>query len=76
MATATTLKLGTSDAGVYSTGPRADSAVKASEVLQSDLDNHHIFFNAEGFHGTYLWELFEISAHAHVYCIYISSMTD
>jgi UDP-N-acetyl-D-mannosaminuronic acid transferase (WecB/TagA/CpsF family) len=51
MATATTVKLSTADTGVFSAGVRADSAEVASEVLQDDLQKHHIYFNQEGFHS-------------------------
>ena len=30
-----------------------DSASKASEVLQANHEKHHIYFNREGFHGTF-----------------------
>lgn len=51
MATATTIKLSTADTGVFSTGVRADSAEVASQVLQEDLQKHHIYFNVDRFHS-------------------------
>ena len=51
MATATMVKVSTSDAGVFNVGPTAQSAQKATEVLQEDLEKHHIFFNNLGFHS-------------------------
>lgn len=67
MATATTIKLSTTDTGVLSTGVRADSAEVASQVLQEDLQKHHIYFNVERFHSKpgssfleYLWILHRI----------------
>lgn len=53
MATATRIKLSTTDSGVFSVGVRADSAQAASEVLQEDMEKHHIFFNAMHFHSEY-----------------------
>jgi hypothetical protein len=51
MAGATEVKVSTDDAGVFSVGPGAESAQKATEVLQEDLEKHHIFFNDMGFHS-------------------------
>lgn len=39
------------DIGVWSTGVTEDSARMASEVLQEDLEKHHVFFNEMGFHS-------------------------
>lgn len=52
MATATHVQLSTSDAGVFSHNPREDSAKRASELLQRDMKEHHIFFNEKRFHST------------------------
>lgn len=52
MATATHIELSTSDAGVFSHNPREDSAKRASELLQRDMKEHHIFFNKQRFHST------------------------
>jgi hypothetical protein len=51
MATATHVHLSTSDAGVFSHNPREDSAKRASELLQRDMKEHHIFFNEKRFHS-------------------------
>ncbi|KAF7596577.1 hypothetical protein BBP40_000977 [Aspergillus hancockii] len=50
MATARNIELSVSDSGIYSVGIREDAARAASEVLQDDLENHHIYFNDMGFH--------------------------
>lgn len=53
MATASKVSLSTADCGEYHvSGITAESAAKASEVLQENHDNHHIFFNRSGFHST------------------------
>lgn len=41
----------TNDIGVWGTGVTEDSARTASEVLQEDLEKHHVFFNNMGFHS-------------------------
>lgn len=51
MATATHVQLSTSDAGVFSYNPREDSAKRASELLQRDMKEHHVFFNEKRFHS-------------------------
>lgn len=51
MATARRIQLSTSDCGVFSSGVREDSAQVASELLQEDLEKHHVYFNNMGFHG-------------------------
>ncbi|KAL4916978.1 hypothetical protein BDW62DRAFT_211499 [Aspergillus aurantiobrunneus] len=53
MATATNIQLSPkTDTGVFSTqGITADSAKTASEVLQEDLEKHHVYFNNMGFHN-------------------------
>jgi hypothetical protein len=51
MATATTIKLSTADAGVIHRNVRADSAEVASQLLQEDMRKHHIFFNKRRFHS-------------------------
>jgi hypothetical protein len=54
MATATTVKLAT-DVGdwpqYYRSGITQEQADKASEVLQRDLEEHHIFFNSAKLHN-------------------------
>ncbi|KAL2793203.1 hypothetical protein BJX66DRAFT_306566 [Aspergillus keveii] len=39
------------DSGVWSTWVTESSAKAASEVLQEDLEKHHVFFNNMGFHN-------------------------
>ncbi|KUL92395.1 hypothetical protein ZTR_02224 [Talaromyces verruculosus] len=65
MATATHVHLSTSDAGVFSHNPREDSAKRASELLQRDMKEHHIFFNKQRFHNHiahHLLTLFSLGA--------------
>lgn len=64
MANATKIKVSTSDAGVFSVGPSAESAKKASEVLQEDLEKHHIFFNNIGFHSMCVYLVVRHVSHA------------
>ncbi|EAS31040.3 HypA-like protein [Coccidioides immitis RS] len=51
MASAKSIQLSVEDSGVFSSNPRADSAKKASQLLQEDMKSHHIFFNDSGFHN-------------------------
>lgn len=52
MATAKKIQLSPqTDTGVWSTSVTEDSARTASEVLQEDLEKHHVYFNAMGFHS-------------------------
>lgn len=52
MATAKKIQLSPqTDTGVWSTGVTEDSAKIASEVLQEDLEKHHVYFNDMGFHS-------------------------
>ncbi|RAO71615.1 uncharacterized protein BHQ10_007627 [Talaromyces amestolkiae] len=65
MATATQVQLSTSNAGVFSHNPREDSAKRASELLQRDMKEHHIFFNEKRFHNHivhHLLTLFSLGA--------------
>ncbi|KAJ5099647.1 hypothetical protein N7532_006648 [Penicillium argentinense] len=51
MATATEIHLSCStDSGVFTTGTTEEAARVAGEVLQEDMENHHVFFNNQGFH--------------------------
>lgn len=53
MATAKKIFLSSmTDTGVWSAGITDDSARMASEVLQEDLEKHHVYFNNMGFHST------------------------
>lgn len=51
MATAKKIQLSTANRGIFSVELREDSARAASEVLQEDLEEHHVFFNESGFHS-------------------------
>lgn len=52
MATATEIHLSpATDSGIFTTGTTEDAARAASEVLQEDMENHHVFFNDSGFHN-------------------------
>ncbi|KAJ5379482.1 hypothetical protein N7509_012601 [Penicillium cosmopolitanum] len=52
MATATEIHLSpATDSGVFTAGTTEEAARAASEVLQEDMENHHVFFNDEGFHN-------------------------
>ncbi|KAI1918004.1 hypothetical protein LOZ61_000119 [Ophidiomyces ophidiicola] len=62
MATARAIHLSTEDSGVYRFNPRAESALKASQLLQQDLKSHHIFFNEIGFHNHIVHHLLSIFA--------------
>jgi sulfur relay (sulfurtransferase) complex TusBCD TusD component (DsrE family) len=54
MATATNIHLSpATDSGIYSSNVREDAARTASEVLQEDMEKHHVFFNEEGFHSMF-----------------------
>ena len=53
MATASKVKLSTADCGEYHVaGITAESAAKASELLQENHDRFHIFYHKSGFHST------------------------
>ena len=54
MATARKVHLSpTADTGVWSTGITEESARTASELLQQDLEQHHVYFNNMGFHSEF-----------------------
>ncbi|ODH52802.1 hypothetical protein GX48_00996 [Paracoccidioides brasiliensis] len=50
MATTTQVKVLKSDTGILDRMQNDHSAKKASELLQTDMEKHHIFFNEMGFH--------------------------
>ncbi|KAJ6155460.1 HypA-like protein, partial [Penicillium chermesinum] len=52
----------TKDVGVFSVGISESSARAASEVLQDDLETHHIFFNDSGFHDHIVHHILTIYA--------------
>lgn len=54
MATATKIHLSpATDPGIYNSNVTDEAARTASEVLQTDMKNHHIFFNEKMFHSMY-----------------------
>ena len=61
MATATQVRLTPELAGVFfAAKPTQDAAEKTSALLQENHDNHHIFFNDEGFHNHIVHHLLAI----------------
>ncbi|KAL4806396.1 hypothetical protein BDV18DRAFT_160464 [Aspergillus unguis] len=63
MATARKIQLSPErDTGVWSTGITAEGAKRASEVLQEDLEKHHVFFNNSGFHNHIVHHILTIYA--------------
>ncbi|KAF2094366.1 hypA-like protein [Rhizodiscina lignyota] len=62
MATPSKVQLDTSLHPVFFTALKKESADKASELLQDNHDNHHIFFNKEGFHNHIAHHLLTIYA--------------
>lgn len=54
MASASRIELSLEACGEFHVpGITKESAAKASELLQENHEQHHIFFNAEGFHSMY-----------------------
>ncbi|KAJ4389416.1 hypothetical protein N0V93_006884 [Gnomoniopsis smithogilvyi] len=51
MATTQKICIDQNDTGLWEVKQTAEAAVKASELLQQDLETHHVFFNEEGFHN-------------------------
>ncbi|KAI9763559.1 MAG: hypothetical protein M1840_000421 [Geoglossum simile] len=63
MATATKIHLTPSEAGMFHVpGITAESAAKASEVLQENHEKNHIFYNDEGFHNHIVHHILTIYA--------------
>ncbi|KAF4978016.1 hypothetical protein FZEAL_5541 [Fusarium zealandicum] len=50
MATPFQIQIGPRDAGLLRMKLGEDEASKVSDLLQRDLENHHVFFNESGFH--------------------------
>ncbi|CEN60860.1 hypothetical protein ASPCAL07532 [Aspergillus calidoustus] len=50
------------DSGIWSMGVTEGSAKTASEVLQEDLEKHHVFFNNMGFHNHIVHHILTIYA--------------
>lgn len=51
MATAYKIHLSTEDAGIFNAGVTEEAALKVNEVLQDNLERHHIVYNMMGFHS-------------------------
>ncbi|KAJ5532330.1 hypothetical protein N7494_008882 [Penicillium frequentans] len=51
MATAYKIYLSTEDAGIFNAGVTEEAALKVNEVLQDNLERHHIVYNMMGFHN-------------------------
>ncbi|KAL7949130.1 hypothetical protein V8C42DRAFT_313399 [Trichoderma barbatum] len=51
MATPSQIRVPASDTGLLKWTQTDETAAKVSELLQKDLESHHVFFNAEGFHN-------------------------
>ncbi|KAL7913652.1 hypothetical protein GGI35DRAFT_438183 [Trichoderma velutinum] len=51
MATPWQIRVPATDTGLLGWAQTHESAAKVSELLQKDLEGHHVFFNAEGFHN-------------------------
>ncbi|KAH6611050.1 hypothetical protein Trco_001070 [Trichoderma cornu-damae] len=51
MATPWQIRIPASDTGLLGWKQTDEAAATVSELLQRDLESHHVFFNAEGFHN-------------------------
>ncbi|KAI1450026.1 hypothetical protein F5Y02DRAFT_370725 [Annulohypoxylon stygium] len=51
MATAYTIRITPENTGLWNIKQDQSSAQKASELLQQDLEKHHVYFNDNGFHN-------------------------
>ncbi|KAJ5892768.1 hypothetical protein N7504_009459 [Penicillium tannophilum] len=51
MATAYKIHVSTRDAGIFNAGVTEEAALKINEVLQDNLEKHHIVYNMMGFHN-------------------------
>ncbi|KAF9887293.1 hypothetical protein FE257_010288 [Aspergillus nanangensis] len=51
MATARKIYLSPSDTGIFSARVKEHAAETVNEVLQDNLEKHHVFFNNKGFHN-------------------------
>ncbi|XDG02298.1 hypothetical protein ABKA04_001913 [Annulohypoxylon sp. FPYF3050] len=51
MATAHTIRITPENTGLWNIKQDHSSAQKASELLQQDLEKHHVYFNDNGFHN-------------------------
>ncbi|RYP69759.1 hypothetical protein DL769_005190 [Monosporascus sp. CRB-8-3] len=50
MATASKIQITPENTGLWHVKQSEPAAKKATELLQKDLENHHVFFNDDGFH--------------------------
>ncbi|KAI9898266.1 hypothetical protein N3K66_006626 [Trichothecium roseum] len=57
MATAYKVKVSASDTGLLKFKQDEATAQKVSDLLQQDLERHHVFFNASGFHDHIVHQL-------------------
>ncbi|PTB35431.1 uncharacterized protein TrAFT101_008980 [Trichoderma asperellum] len=62
MATPWQIRVPASDTGLLKWKQTDESAAKVSELLQKDLESHHVFFNAEGFHNHIVHSLLTLYA--------------
>lgn len=53
MATPYAVKIAPDNTGLWRFGQDESAAEKATELLQKDIDQHHVFFNQDGFHNQY-----------------------
>ncbi|CAG9999857.1 unnamed protein product [Clonostachys byssicola] len=51
MATAHHVHVRPAESGILAIKQDEETAAKVSDLLQKDLENHHVYFNAEGFHN-------------------------
>ncbi|KAH8664157.1 HypA protein [Xylariales sp. PMI_506] len=51
MATAYAVKITPDNTGLWHINQREDAAEKATELLQKDMESHHVFFNSSGYHN-------------------------
>ncbi|KAI0123057.1 HypA protein [Xylariales sp. AK1849] len=51
MATAHAIKITPENTGLWHLGQTESAANKATELLQKDIEQHHVFFNDDGFHN-------------------------
>ncbi|KAJ6438636.1 HypA protein [Purpureocillium lavendulum] len=57
MATAYRIQVPARDTGLWKADQTQEAATKVTELLQRDLEHHHVFFNASGFHNHILHQL-------------------
>ncbi|KAK9439478.1 putative HypA-like protein [Metarhizium brunneum] len=57
MASATRIVIGAGDTGFWRAKQDEETAAKVSALLQADLEKHHVFFNAAGYHNHLVHQL-------------------